>query len=345
MTSNSEITADSQVARVFEWRRGFNTIYLIHVGVQLGLFKALADTPGSTGAQLAAKLGLQAPYVERWCMTAYGMELLDAQGDGYKLAPHFDVILASPSHPRYLGGYVQLGTDVAARDFMQCLEAFKTGKYVPFQGRGDAFNLAIASSTWGLQVLTAKKLLPGLEGLTDRLGKGGAVLEVGCGTGNLLVQIAKSFPSARVLGVDIDTESIATARKRIADAGLGERAEAKQGTLADVPAQSVDAAVMVEVLHEIGQDIRPAVVKDAARALKPGGWMLIVDETYPSNLDEARKPEFKFPLHTGFEELLWGNVIPTREEQETLLRDAGLTGPIERTLIGEGFTVLATRKP
>lgn len=345
MTSNTEITADSQVARVFEWRRGFNTIYLIHVGVQLGLFKALADAPGSTPAQLATKLGLQAPYVERWCMTAYGMELLDAQGDGFKLAPHFDVILASPAHPRYLGGYVQLGTDVAAHDFMQCLDAFKTGKYVPFQGRGDAFNLAIASSTWGLQVLTAKKLLPGLDGLNDRLGKGGAVLEVGCGTGNLLVQIAKSFPSAKVVGVDIEADSIATARKRIADAGLSERAEAKQGTVADLPAASFDAAVMVEVLHEIGQSIRPAVVKDTARALKPGGWMLIVDETYPSNLEDARKPEFKFPLHTGFEELLWGNVIPTREEQETLLRDAGLTGPIERTLIGEGFTVLATRKP
>ena len=55
--------------------------------------------------------------------------------------------------------------------------------------------------------------------------------------------------------------------------------------------------------------------------------------------------EFKFPLMTGFEELLWGNVIPTREEQERLLRDAGLTGPVDRSLIGEGFTVLATRKP
>lgn len=341
----NEITADTQVARIFEWRRGFNTIYLIHIGVQLGLFKALAETPGATPAQLAGKLGLQELYVERWCMTAYGMELIEADGAGYKLAPFFDVILAAPSHPRYLGGYVQLGTEVAAQDFMHCLEAFKTGKYVPFQGRGDAFNLAIASSTWGLQVITAKKILPGLADLNERLAQGGAILEVGCGTGNLLVQIAKSFPSARVVGVDIEADSIATARKRVADAGLSDRVEARNGTLADLKPESFDAAVMVEVLHEIGQDIRPQIVNDAARALKVGGWMVIVDETYPSNLEEARKPEFKFPLHTGFEELLWGNVIPTREEQERLLKNAGLTGVIERSLIGEGFTVLATRKP
>jgi 2-polyprenyl-3-methyl-5-hydroxy-6-metoxy-1,4-benzoquinol methylase len=345
MTTTNDITADSQVARIFEWRRGFNTIYLVHIGVQLGLFKALADAPGASPEQLAQTLGLKPSFVERWCMTAYGMELLDADHAGYKLAPFFDVILATPSHPRYLGGYVQLGAEIASADFMRCLEAFKTGKYVPFQGRGDAFNLAIASSTWGLQVITAKKILPGLPVLSERMARGGAILEVGCGTGNLLVQLAKSFPSARVVGIDIEADSIATARQRIADAGLSERAEARQGALADLPAASFDAVVMVEVLHEIGQEIRPAVVWDAARALKAGGWMVIVDETYPSTLDEARRPEFKFPLHTGFEELLWGNVIPTRTEQETLLRDAGLTGTIERSLIGEGFTVLATQKP
>ena len=45
------------------------------------------------------------------------------------------------------------------------------------------------------------------------------------------------------------------------------------------------------------------------------------------------------------EELTWGNVLPTREEQEQLLRNAGLTAEIQRSLIGEGFTVLATQKP
>ncbi|MCW5622714.1 MAG: hypothetical protein KIS79_16515 [Burkholderiales bacterium] len=40
----NEITADTQVARIFEWRRGFNTIYLIHLGAQLGLFKAGRNT-------------------------------------------------------------------------------------------------------------------------------------------------------------------------------------------------------------------------------------------------------------------------------------------------------------
>ena len=344
---NNNITADSQVARIFEWRRGFNTIHLIDLGIKLGLIKALADAPGSSAQDLAGKLGLHAPYVETWCRTAYGMEILDADELGrWRLAPFFDVILASPTHPRYLGGYVRLGTEVAADDFQRLVEAFRGGATKPFQGRGESFAQAIGESTWGLQVITAKKLLPELPDLAPRLQAGGAILEIGCGTGNLLMQLAKAFSAARCVGVDIDDESLRIAREKIQRAGAQARVEARHGTVtAATQPGTFDAVVMVEVLHEIAPHIRPQVVKEAAAAMKPGGWMLIVDETYPSTLEEMRKPEFKFPLMTGFEELFWGNVLPTREEQDRLLRDAGLTGPVQRSIIGEGFTVLSTQKP
>jgi len=342
----TEITADSQVARVFEWRRGFNTIHLIDVGIRVGLFKSLAEAPGVTGKELAERLGLHPPFVETWCKTAFGMELLDAdEALRYRLAPYFDSILANPTHPRYLGGYVRLGTEVAAEDFQRSVRSLRTGEVKPFQGRGDDFAQAIAESTWGLQVMTAKKILPNLEGLGGRLEAGGTILEVGCGTGNLLALLAKTFPKAHCIGVDIDEDSVASARQRLQKAGLGDRAEAREGSVsAAVEAASVDAVVMVEVLHEIAQDLRPAVIAQSAAALKPGGWLVIVDETYPSTREEMRQAEFRFPLMTGFEEMVWGNVLPTREEQEKLLRDAGLTGVIDRSIIGEGFTVLTTRK-
>lgn len=342
--SQTEITADAQVARIFEWRRGFNTIHLIDLGVHLGLFRALAQAPGQTGAQLAGSLGLHAPYVEVWCRTAYGLEILDADANGgYRLAPHFESILASPTHPRYLGGYVRLGTEVAADDFRRCREAFKSGNAKPFQGRGEHFNQAIAESTQGLQVVTAKKILPSLAGLAERFAGGGALLEIGCGTGNFLLQAAKAFPQAKLAGVDIDDESLAKAREKVQQAGLAGRVTVHKEKVDDA-AGAFDAVVMIEVLHEIAPDIRPAVVSAAARTLKAGGWMVIIDETYPTTLEEARRPEFRFPLQTGFEELIWGNVIPTREEQEKLLRDAGLKGTLNRELIGEGFTVLTVQR-
>ena len=344
--SNPTTTADEQVARIFEWRRGFNNIHLIDTGIELGLFRAVADAPGLTAEALAERLGLEPQHVRTWCWTAHGQALLDADDEGrFRLAPHMDAILANSGHPRYLGGYAQLGTRVAAEDFRHSAEAFRTGAVRPFQGRGEAFAHLIAQSTWGLQVITAKKLLPGIEGLAARLGAGGTVLEVGCGTGNFLVQVAKAFPGTRAVGVDLDADSLAIAARRIADAGLAGRASARKGTVEEaVEPGSVDVIVMIEVLHEIAQSVRPTVMQQCARALKPGGWLLVVDETYPSTLEQTREADYRFPLQTGIEELTWGNVIPTREEQERLLIAAGFAAPYGRSIIGEGFTVLTARR-
>lgn len=87
-----------------------------------------------------------------------------------------------------------------------------------------------------------------------------------------------------------------------------------------VECASFDVVLMVEVLHEIAPARRPGVVASCARALVPGGWLEIVDETYPSTLEQARQPEYRFPIQTG------------------------LDGPIERSLFGEGFTLLAVQR-
>jgi SAM-dependent methyltransferase len=342
----THLTADSQVARVFAWRRGFNAMHLIDLGVRLGLFRFLAESPDSTPAEMAGRLRLHAPYVETWCTTAYGFELLEADGERrFRLAPFIDEVLANPAHPRYLGGYVRLGTQFATEDYRLAIDAFRTGATAPFQGRSHDFAHVIAQALAGVNFMVARKILPGLAGVAERLNGGGALLEVGCGTGRLLRQIAKAFPQARCTGVEIDPTGLAAAREELSAAGFGNRVQILQGEVAAaVPEASCDVVVMVEVLHEIAPALRPQVVGGCARALRPDGWLVVLDETYPATLAEARRPEFQFALQTGLEELMWGNIVPTREEQERLLHDAGFAGPIERSLIGEGFTLLTTAK-
>jgi SAM-dependent methyltransferase len=285
--------------------------------------------------------------VRTWCTTACGFELVDADDDGrLRLAPHIDVILAKPGHPRYLGSYVQLGAQFATDDYRDAVAAFRTGATTPFQGRSAEFAEAVALGIAGVNLMVARKILPGLPGVAERLGAGGSLLEVGCGTGLFQLQIAKAFPNSRSTGIDIDPTGLAAAREAVRRAGLQDRVTIVEGDVATaVEAASFDVVVMVEVLHEIAPPIRAAVVQACARALRPGGWIVIVDETYPGTLAEARQPEFRFPLQTGLEELMWGNVVPTRDEQDRLLRGAGFSGPIERSLFGEGFTLLACQRP
>jgi len=344
--SADAVTAEIQVAKIFEWRRGFNAMHLVDIGVRLGLFKAITAMPGVTAGQIAKTLGLHAPYVETWCTTAYSFGLLEGgESRSFHLAPYMDQILGTPSHPRYLGGYVRLGTEFATEDHRFCLEAFQTGATVPFQGRSDTFADVVAESTAGLQVLSARKLLPELPDLKERLAAGGTILEVGCGTGQHLVQLSDAFPKAQCVGVDIDPTGMKAARTAIADAGIADRVKLIEGDVSTaVEEGSADAVVMIEVLHEIAPEFRQDVVTSCHRALAPDGWLVIIDETYPSTLAESRQPEFLFPVQTGFEELTWGNIVPTQDEQETLLRGAGFKGEIGRSIVGEGFTVLTSQK-
>ena len=341
------ITADTQTEKIFAWRRGFNAMHLIDIGVEVGLFKTLASAAeGLTSAALAQQLNLNPHFVNVWCTTAYSFELLEADDATrqFKLAPFIDKILASPGHPRYLGGYVKLGTEFATEDFRRCVESFKTGKTIPFQGRGEKFANTIADGTMGLQVLSARKILPELPGLSDKLAKGGAVLEIGCGAGNHLLQLANAFPNARIAGVDIDADSLNVARAKLAKAGVENRVSVFEGDISlATQSEKYDAVVMIEVLHEIAPAIRAPIINASANALAPGGYLVIIDETYPTTLAEMRQKEFLFPVQTGFEELMWGNVIPTREEQESLLRSAGFSGAINRSIIGEGFTLLTVQ--
>ena len=339
-------TPDELTSRIFAWRRGFNALHLIDLGERLGLFEALAATPGMTVDELASRLGLHAPYVKVWCMTACSLALLQADDVGrLSLAPHVDAVLADPRHPRNLCGYVRLGTQFATDDYRFAVDAFRSGATVPFQGRSPAFAESVTRALAGVNLMVARKILPSIAGLAERLNAGASLLEVGCGSGALQLQLARAFPDARCTGIDIDPTGLAAARAAVAAAGLDQRVSILEGDVGSVVDEgSFDAVLMVEVLHEIAPAIRPQVVAGCARALAPGGWLVIVDETYPADWADARAPEFRFPLQTGLEELMWGNVVPTREVQEGLLRQAGFTGPIERSIFGEGFTLLVTQR-
>jgi S-adenosylmethionine-diacylgycerolhomoserine-N-methlytransferase len=79
--------------------------------------------------------------------------------------------------------------------------------------------------------LTRKYYLLGRDHLIARLDvpNGGHVLELGCGTGRNLIAAARRYPQARLYGVDISGEMLATARRNVARAGLAGRIVLAQG--------------------------------------------------------------------------------------------------------------------
>ena len=78
------------------------------------------------------------------------------------------------------------------------------------------------------------------------------------------------------------------------------------------------------VLHEIHPDLKDAVLERCARALRPDGLLLLFDERYPSRPSELRDPVAIFAVMAQWYELIWGNLIDTREDIHARLERQGL---------------------
>lgn len=131
--------------------------------------------------------------------------------------------------------------------------------------------------------LTRKYYLLGRDRLVAELDvpAGGSVLEIGCGTGRNLIKIAKAYPEARLFGLDISTEMLATARASIARAGLSHRINFVQGdatsfdAAALFPTATFDRIVMSYTLSMI-PDWRAALAQGFG-VLAKGGALHLVD--------------------------------------------------------------------
>lgn len=131
--------------------------------------------------------------------------------------------------------------------------------------------------------LTRKYYLLGRDGLIADLDvpAGGAVLEIGCGTGRNLIAVGKAWPQARLCGVDISEAMLNTARASVAKAGMGDRVMLAQGDACGFDAQALfGRATFERVFISYALSMIPEwemALAQAARCVAPGGKLEIVD--------------------------------------------------------------------
>ncbi len=154
---------------------------------------------------------------------------------------------------------------------------------------GRAINGLIARAPWLWPLLrspTRRFFSERARGWDERTGAGGAehlaplaaavlhvdraperILDIGCGTGEDALFLAREFPQARVRGVDLSEEMI---RAAIAKVGLDPegRITFKQGDAADLPFPD-------ESFDLVAQLNMPPFFAEIARVLRPGGHVVV----------------------------------------------------------------------
>jgi ubiquinone/menaquinone biosynthesis C-methylase UbiE/DNA-binding transcriptional ArsR family regulator len=111
------------------------------------------------------------------------------------------------------------------------------------------------------------------------------LLDLGTGTGRMLELFANDIQ--RGLGLDLSLDMLALARARLDRAGL-KHCSVRHGDIYDLalPRDSFDVVIIHQVLHFLDDSAR--AIREAARVLRPGGRILVVDFA-PHDLEFLRE--------------------------------------------------------
>lgn len=160
------------------------------------------------------------------------------------------------------------------------------------------------------------------------LRPGQTVGDIGAGGGYFTFRLAAAVGErGKVYATDIDAKPLQAVTDRARREKLAQVETVLSGpTDTKLPGDSLDAALVCDVLHHVPKDQRPPLVKDIVRTLKPGGFLYIVDWRVDAKIDADK-----------------GRRIP-RDELVKLATDAGLTLDAEyHYLVHQVF--LRMRKP
>jgi ubiquinone/menaquinone biosynthesis C-methylase UbiE len=164
------------------------------------------------------------------------------------------------------------------------------------------------------------------------------LLDVGCGTGRTLHQIARALPATRLWGVDLSPAYVKVARKRLAE--LPEITLAvENGEALPFADGAFDVVTSVYMFHELPRRARRNVMREMFRVVRSGGLVVIEDSAQIAESSEIASALRQFPR--DFHEPYYADYLD--DDLASVLREVGfVVTAVEPHLVAK---VAVARKP
>jgi len=169
------------------------------------------------------------------------------------------------------------------------------------------------------------------------IGKGDAILDIGCGGGRTVSKLAAIATEGEVYGIDYSEESVAASKRTNAGGIDAGRVEIRQGSVSQLPFSDgfFDLVTGVET-HFFWPDL-PGDVREVFRVLKPGGTLVLIAEVYGGSKTKAGQLAEKCAPRTGMKLL-------SVEEHRELFEEAGYSDVRVVEERGKGWICAVGRK-
>jgi ubiquinone/menaquinone biosynthesis C-methylase UbiE len=146
------------------------------------------------------------------------------------------------------------------------------------------------------------------------------LLDVACGTGRTLHQLAVAHPALRLYGIDLSPAYVRLARRRLAD--VAEVALAVENAEALPFADGAfDVVTSVYLFHELPRNTRRAVARELWRVVRPGGLVVLEDSAQLAESAEIASALRAFP--DEFHEPFYADYL--EDDLAELLREVGFS--------------------
>ena len=125
-----------------------------------------------------------------------------------------------------------------------------------------------------------KRLALELAEITD----GEQILDLGCGSGTLLIEAKKKYPNADCVGIDPDKEILQLAERKLEQAGV--KARLVQGFAQELPfpPAAFDLAISTLIFHHLSTPVKRDAIKEIYRILKDKGRFMLADFGQPDSI-------------------------------------------------------------
>jgi SAM-dependent methyltransferase len=263
---------------------------MINIGRRLGLYRALAAGGALTPEELAKRTSTHARYVREWLYSqmAGGYVVADPERDRFELPVEHAAVLADEDSPIYMApAFGAAGSMYIDED--KTVAIFRSGAGMAW-GEHDhrLFDAVEVFFRSGYRANLTSVWIPKLEGIAQKLARGGRVADIGCGHGASTVLLAQAYPRSEIVGVDLHPASLEVARARAAEAGVAERVRFETADAKTFGGGPYDLICFMDSYHDLGD---PQLAAAHARTqLAEDGSLMLVEPFASSKLHENVGP-------------------------------------------------------